>query len=148
MNGQTVTIYLVLYIYYMYANLILILGLNTYIYAFMNLETRDAYRVLFEKIFKILGDIRRKPVRQAYQLRRDNSCGRIRTVTVNMCKKQAPSRLLICLIYVQTILIPSWAQRLPYQPRSLLDIVRTSLIYSDPILNVREAGLSKEVSQS
>ena len=42
------------------------LGLNTYIYAFINLETRDAYRVLFEKIFKILGDVGRKPVRWAY----------------------------------------------------------------------------------
>ena len=63
------------------------LGLNTYIYTFINLETRDAYRVLFEKIFKILGDVGRKPVRWAYQLGRDDSCEGIRTVTINMYRK-------------------------------------------------------------
>ncbi len=75
------------------------LGLNTYVYAFMNLETRVAYRILFEKIFKILGDVGRKPIRWAYQLGRDNSCEGIRTVTVDMCKKQAPGTLFICLTY-------------------------------------------------
>ncbi|KAJ5110975.1 hypothetical protein N7532_001510 [Penicillium argentinense] len=69
---------------------LIICWLNTYVYAFMNLETRAAYRVLFEKIFKTLGDVGRKPVQWAYQLGGDDSCDGIRTVTVDMCKKQAP----------------------------------------------------------
>ncbi|KAE8395153.1 hypothetical protein BDV23DRAFT_169155 [Aspergillus alliaceus] len=35
--------------------------INTYAYAFLNLETRHAYAVMFSKIFKILGDVARSP---------------------------------------------------------------------------------------
>jgi hypothetical protein len=43
--------------------MVIIKGLNIYVYTFINIETREAYRVLFQKIFKILSDIRRKPIR-------------------------------------------------------------------------------------
>lgn len=56
----------------------------------MNLETREAYRILFEKLFKVLGDVGRKPVTWAYQVGADDSADGIRTVTLDMCKKQAP----------------------------------------------------------
>jgi len=70
--------------------MLIIKGLNTYVYAFMNLETREAYRVLFQKIFQILGDVGRKPIRWAYQQGGGDHSDGIRTVTVDMCKKQAP----------------------------------------------------------
>jgi hypothetical protein len=82
------------YLYMYYTNLSI--ELNTYLYAFMNLETRDSYRVLFEKAFKILGDVGREPTKWAYQLGHDDLCEGIRTITVDMCKKQAPGRLHIC----------------------------------------------------
>ncbi|KAJ6002324.1 hypothetical protein N7522_007551 [Penicillium canescens] len=64
--------------------------INTYAYAFMNLDTRRAYATLFERLFKVLGDVGRKPVSWAYQLGGDDDAEGIRTVTLDMCKKQAP----------------------------------------------------------
>jgi hypothetical protein len=90
------------YLYLHYTNLSI--ELNTYLYAFMNLETRVSYKVLFEKAFKILGNIGREPIKWAYQLGSDDSCEGIRTITVDMCKKQAPGRLCICLAYVKPML--------------------------------------------
>ncbi|KAJ5081543.1 hypothetical protein NUU61_009807 [Penicillium alfredii] len=64
--------------------------INTYAYAFINYETRESYRILFERIFKVLGDAGRKEVRWAYQNHYSDTAEGIRTVTVDMCKKQAP----------------------------------------------------------
>ena len=69
----------------------------TYLYAFTNVETRDLYATLFAKCFKILGDVARQPVKWAYMYGSDDSVGRIRTVTVDMCRKQAPGMsVLFC----------------------------------------------------
>ncbi|KAJ5097837.1 hypothetical protein N7532_002162 [Penicillium argentinense] len=35
--------------------------INTYAYVFMNLETRHAYKSLFERLFQVLSDVGRKP---------------------------------------------------------------------------------------
>jgi hypothetical protein len=56
----------------------------------MNLETRDAYSTLFEKLFKMLENAARQEVRWAYLYGLSNDIQGIRTITVDMCKKQAP----------------------------------------------------------
>jgi hypothetical protein len=38
-------------------------GLNTYVYAFTNLETRKAYAAMFARIFQVLGDVARHLVK-------------------------------------------------------------------------------------
>lgn len=81
--------------------------INTYAYVFMNLETRSAYATMFGKLFKVLGDVGRKPVAWAYQLGggTDEAAG-VRTVTLDMCKKQGPGTCLmlwICLPYANAM---------------------------------------------
>ncbi|KAB8228235.1 uncharacterized protein BDW43DRAFT_304052 [Aspergillus alliaceus] len=67
--------------------------INTYAYAFLNLETRHAYAVMFSKIFKILGDVARSPVHFAHISPGEEN--EIRTITVDMCRKQAGGRFNI-----------------------------------------------------
>ena len=62
-------------------------GLNTYAYAFLNLETCNAYTVMFEKMFKMLGDVAWQPVQFSHI--HGTEMG-IHAITVDMCKKQAP----------------------------------------------------------
>jgi hypothetical protein len=58
----------------------------------MNLETTVAYKVLFERLFRTLGNVGRKPVSFAYMLGGEDAAEGIRTVTVDMCKKQAAGK--------------------------------------------------------
>ena len=58
-----------------------------YVYVFINIETRVTYAKMFEEVFRVLGEVSREPVRWAYL---DSTSTGIRTVGVDMCKKQAP----------------------------------------------------------
>lgn len=58
----------------------------------MNLETRVSYKDLFEKAFKVVGDVGHEPIKWPYQLWNDDSCEGIRTTTVDMCTKQVSGR--------------------------------------------------------
>lgn len=62
--------------------------INTYAYVFINLETTEAYHKMFEKLFFHLGDVGRNPVHWAYLKQTDNAAG-IRSITLDMCRKQA-----------------------------------------------------------
>jgi hypothetical protein len=66
----------------------------------MNLETRHAYSILFEKLFKMLGDTARHEVQWAYLYGLSKDMTGIRTVTVDMCRKQAPGK------HIPTISLP------------------------------------------
>lgn len=66
-------------------------GLNTYAYAFLNLETRKAYAVMFKKMFLMLGNVAREPVTFQHIHGTENG---IRAITVDMCKKQAPGKFM------------------------------------------------------
>ena len=61
-----------------------IIGIKVWVYAFLNLETHAIYAKIFELVFQVLGDTARKPVQFAHI----HGTG-LRTITVNMCKKQA-----------------------------------------------------------
>lgn len=50
---------------------------------------------MFSKIFQILGDVARSPIRFPYIHGGEEG---IRTVTVDMCKKQAPGRYIVVSI--------------------------------------------------
>jgi hypothetical protein len=65
--------------------------LNTYAYAFLNLETRAAYAVMFSKLFHMLGEVASSPVRFPHIQRGGNE---IYTITLDMCKKQAPGMFI------------------------------------------------------
>jgi hypothetical protein len=58
----------------------------------MNLETRSAYAVLFERLFQMLGNTARSPIR-FHHIHGGNES--IHTITVDMCQKQAPGKLKI-----------------------------------------------------
>jgi hypothetical protein len=40
-----------------------LIGTDVYCYAFLNLETRESYAIMFHHIFKVLGEVGRCPVR-------------------------------------------------------------------------------------
>jgi hypothetical protein len=61
-------------------------GTAYYAYAFMNTDTRAAYARLFRELFSTLADVARKPIYFAYL---DTHGRGIRTITADMCKKQA-----------------------------------------------------------
>jgi hypothetical protein len=77
-------------------HLISLLGTDVYCYAFINLETRESYAIMFHHIFRVLGEVARCPVQFPYIHRTQQG---IRTVTVDMCKKQAPGKILKIYIY-------------------------------------------------
>ena len=80
-------------------NFVLFSGLNTYVYAFTTLDTREAYATMFSRIFQILGDVARCPVKFPYIHGGEEG---IRVATVDMCRKQAPGKY-----YVRYILLCS-----------------------------------------
>jgi hypothetical protein len=80
-------------------------GLNTYVYAFTNLETRKAYATMFSKIFQVLGDVARHPVKFPHIHGGEEG---IRVATVDMCKKQAPGRHLLCVRLNKLIVYRVW----------------------------------------
>ncbi|KAJ5083108.1 hypothetical protein N7532_012151 [Penicillium argentinense] len=61
--------------------------INSYAYVFMNLETRHAYKSLFERLFQVLSDVGRKPVWWAYQLGANDSAEGIRTDLVIILRR-------------------------------------------------------------
>ncbi|KAJ5800659.1 uncharacterized protein N7518_002727 [Penicillium psychrosexuale] len=63
--------------------------INTYAYVYINLEKPWTYKILFERLFKVLGDVGRKPIRWAYQSGGHDSSEGIRTVTLDMSRSQA-----------------------------------------------------------
>ncbi len=72
--------------------ILIYIGINVYCYAFLNLDTRKAYATMFSEIFQILGDVARSPVRFPHIHGGEQG---IRTITIDMCKKQALGRLRI-----------------------------------------------------
>ena len=73
----------------------------------MNTDTRKAYKTMFCEMFRILGDVARSPIRFPHIHGGEQG---IRTVTVDMCRKQAPginnlplahAILSICAKYIQ-----------------------------------------------
>jgi hypothetical protein len=75
------------------------IGINVYCYAFTTLDTRKAYATMFSEIFQILEDVSRSPVQFPHIHGGEQG---IRTVTVDMCKKQGPgmksyTRLMLCI---------------------------------------------------
>jgi hypothetical protein len=58
-----------------------------YCYAFVTLDTRKAYATMFSEMFQILEDVSRSPIRFPHIHGGEQG---IRTVTVDMCKKQGP----------------------------------------------------------
>lgn len=86
-----------------YAILLTCLGLVTYCWAFLNLDTREAYFKLFSLLFELLGNVARQPVRWAY-LHHEG----IRAVTVDMCKKQAGGRHMLCLCGAHAKRVQAW----------------------------------------
>lgn len=63
--------------------------INTYAYVYINLEKPWTYKILFQRLFQILGDVGRKPIIWAYQNGLSDSSPGIRTVTLDMSKSQA-----------------------------------------------------------
>ncbi len=61
-----------------------------YCYAFITLDTRKAYAIMFTEIFQILEDVARSPVQFPHIHGGEEG---IRTVTVDMCKKQGPGMI-------------------------------------------------------
>lgn len=61
-------------------------GINTYVYAFLNLETRSAYAEMFKRIFNVLTNVGRKTIAFRHISGGDDG---LQTVTMDMCKKQA-----------------------------------------------------------
>jgi len=68
-------------------------GINVYCYAFLNLDTREAYATMFIQMFPILEDVARSPIRFPHIHGGEQG---LRTVTIDMCKKQAPGKIGIC----------------------------------------------------
>jgi hypothetical protein len=66
--------------------------INTYVYAYMNIERTEAYRILFERVFQVLGDVGRNPKQWAYQHGSNDNAPGIRAVTLDICNKQAHGR--------------------------------------------------------
>ena len=69
-------------------------GINVYCYAFLNLDTHEAYATMFSQIFSILEDVARFPIRFPHIHGGEQGP---RTITVDMCKKQAPGMKSICI---------------------------------------------------
>jgi hypothetical protein len=94
-----------------YAKQILIYsGINVYCYAFLNLETREAYAGMFIELFQILEDVGRSPIRFPHIHGGEKG---IRTITVDMCKKQGPGIMCTCKDYAMHMLIIYRIWRLP-----------------------------------
>lgn len=60
-------------------------GIDTHAYIFINLDTTKAYTLLFSRFFAAIADVTRQPIRFAYLHHGQG----IRTITVDMCNKQA-----------------------------------------------------------
>lgn len=67
-------------------------GLNTFVYAFVNLETRKAYATMFSRIFQVLCDVARHPIKFPHINGGEEG---IRVATIDMCRKQAPGMHLL-----------------------------------------------------
>lgn len=65
-------------------------NINVYCYAFLNLETRKTYISMFTQMFQILEDIDEFSTRFSHISEREKE---IRTIIVNICKKQASDKL-------------------------------------------------------
>jgi hypothetical protein len=63
----------------------------TYVYVFLNLETRKAYATMFERLFKVLQNVSRRLIHIKHI---DQSEYGLCTITVDMCKKQAPGKIM------------------------------------------------------
>lgn len=73
------------------------IGINVYCYAFITLDTREAYATMFSQIFQILEDVGRCPVRFPHIHEGEEG---IRTITLDMCMKQAPGTISMYHAYV------------------------------------------------
>jgi hypothetical protein len=70
------------------------LGLLTYGYAFLNWDVRKVYRILFKQIFKVFENTAQQTVNWPYM---SSSNQGIRTIGLDMCKKQAGGKCILCI---------------------------------------------------
>lgn len=88
-------------IYNVYTKLIL-LGILVYAYAFINLDTRAAYYMLFTRIFEVLANASRQTLRFCYLHHTNRG---IRSIGLDMCMKQAGGKYMyhICIAYANNM---------------------------------------------
>jgi hypothetical protein len=70
--------------------------INIYCYVFLNLDTCEAYATMFCQVFSILENVARSPIRFPHIHGGEQG---LRIVTIDMCNKQAPGMLSICVYY-------------------------------------------------
>lgn len=74
------------------------IGIDVYAYAWITRDTREVYAQLFHNLFRVLGEVARKPVSFAHI----HTFG-IRSISVDMCSKQAGGMLSLYSAYTQYI---------------------------------------------
>jgi hypothetical protein len=70
------------------------LGILTYCYVFTNMNTRQGYKVIFKDIFDTLREAGRGLIYFPHIHFTDNG---IRTIGLDMCKKQASGEYMLCI---------------------------------------------------
>jgi hypothetical protein len=78
---------------------LIVVGLYVYAYAFTNKDTRFGYFKLFTFIFQTLAEVSRQPVKFWHIHQAENS---IRTIGLDMCKKQARGKHILCICETYT----------------------------------------------
>ena len=91
-----------------YVSLIRI-GILVYAYVFVNTDSRVAYKTMFTRLFTVLEQVSRQNIKFPYIHHTQRG---IRTISLDMCKKQAGGMCSICHAYVINILIFSRARGL------------------------------------
>jgi hypothetical protein len=67
------------------------IGVHTFAWVFINLDTRIAYAQLFEEVFSQLENTARQTIHFPYmQSSNRTDAEGIRVITTDMCRKQAP----------------------------------------------------------
>lgn len=69
-------------------------GIEVYCYAFINSDTRKMYFELFKLMFQVLENVGGQVIHFAHMLDPSKDTG-IHTITVDMCKKQAPGKNML-----------------------------------------------------
>ena len=88
----------VIYIQYIYNTKTLLIVPETYCYIWINRDSRNTYFTIFQRLFDIIKDTAREPVQFSYLTRTDG----LRTITVDMCAKQAGGTYMYCICRAYT----------------------------------------------
>lgn len=72
-----------------------ILGINTYCYVFLNIDTREAYATMFKETFRILCEVGRFTLKVSHIHIGEEG---IEAITADMCKKQAGGKHILKII--------------------------------------------------